>query len=145
MEVKTEREQNVQQAESKENSNNDTLEEKDKKSFKPNFQIRLETLSNKFFRTSIKFKNSHKRELGLDIRRNFSTAIGCINLGMKVPSVRKIRLQEAQAEIETARHHFELLKEAKGISSGFWREIDLEITNISRSIGAYIKQIGKKK
>lgn len=141
MDVEVKQKTNISQ----ENSTNKTSKQKDKDCFKTEFQIKTENLGKSIFKTTNKYKNSQKRELGLDIRRNFSTAVGYMNLGMRIPSVRKTRLQEAQAEIETIRYNLELLREVNGIGPGFWREIDLEITNISRSIGAYIKQIGKKK
>ena len=141
MDVEVKQKTNISQ----ENSINKEIEQKDKNGFKTDFQIKLETLAKSFYKTSVKFKNSHKRELGIDIRQNFSKAVGCMNLGGRIPSMRKAKLQEAQAEIETARFNLELLKEANGISHGYWRELDLEITKISRSAGAYIKQISKKK
>lgn len=112
---------------------------------KTNFQLKTENLFHSINMTMSKYKKPQKVELAKILSVQITDAIGLMNLARTVPSLRKQYLKEAQAKVETSRFIVKSIREANGISAGYWKQLDLEFSSISKSMGAYISKIGKKK
>lgn len=113
--------------------------------YKTNFQLKTENLFHSINMTMSKYKKPQKVELSKILSVQITDAIGLMNLARTVPSLRKQYLKEAQAKVETSRFIVKSIRKANGISAGYWQQLDLEFSSISKSMGAYISKIGKKK
>lgn len=112
---------------------------------KTKFQLRTENLFHSLNTTMSNYKKPQKVELAKALTIQLSDAVGLMNLARIIPSMRKQYLKEAQAKIETSRFLVKSIRKANGISAGYWKNLDFEFSCISKSMGAYVSKIGKKK
>lgn len=112
---------------------------------KTKFQLKTENLFHSLSSTMVNYKKPLKVEYAKLFSIQITDAIGLMNLARTVPSMRKQYLKEAQAKIETSRFIVQSIRKINGISAGYWKQLDLEFSSISKSMGAYISKIGKKK
>lgn len=68
----------------------------------------------------------------------------CISLGTTVKSKRVSYLQEADGYLQILKVLMKLSKQRKYISAGFYREIDLEMTEINKMLSGYIKSAARR-
>ena len=102
-----------------------------------------EELLYKVYPRLIKFPKSEKFALCQSIKENFFDLLKNISLGNSVKSKRKTYLQEADGHLQTLKVLFKLAKQRKYISTGFFREVDLTLTEINKLLSGYIKSTTK--
>lgn len=102
-----------------------------------------EELLYKIYPRLIKFPKSEKFALCQSIKENFFDLLKNISLGNSVKSKRKTYLQEADGHLQTLKVLFKLAKQRKYISTGFFREVDLTLTEINKLLSGYIKSTTK--
>lgn len=112
---------------------------------KTKFQLKTEELFQTLNMTLANYKKPQKVELAKILSVQLTDAVGFMNLARFVPSMRKQYLKEAQAKVETSRFIVKSIRKANGISAGYWKNLDFEFSCISKSMGAYVSKIGKKK
>ncbi len=102
-------------------------------------KAKTEQLLYKLYPRLINFPKSEKFCLAQRIKEAFFDILKFINLGNAVKSKRKVYLQEADAHLQTLKVLIKLANNRKYISSGFFKEIDLNLTEINKLLSGYIK------
>lgn len=102
---------------------------------------KTENLRNRIYPNLRNFPKSEKFALSQDIRHDFTDLLRCISLANKVKSRRMIHAQEADGYLQVIKSHFRLARNQKYISLGFYKDIDLELTEIGKMISGYIRAI----
>ncbi len=87
------------------------------------------------------YPKSEKFSLCQNIKDNFFNLIKCISLGNSVKSKRMQYLQEADGYLQVLKILMKLSKQRKYISVGFYKDIDLELTEINKLLSGYIKSV----
>lgn len=105
--------------------------------------IKTENLRNRIYPNLRNFPKSEKFALSQDIRRDFSDLLRCISLADKVKSKRKVHAQEADGYLQVIKSNFKLARNQKYISLGFFKDIDLELTEIGKMLSGYIRSVNK--
>ena len=100
---------------------------------------KTEELLYKVYPRLVNFPKSEKFSLCQLIKLNFMELLSFISLGNSVKSKRKSYLQEADARLQNLKTLIKLSRKQKYISQGFYREIDLELTEINKILSGYIK------
>ena len=98
-----------------------------------------EELLYKVYPKLIKYPKSEKFSLCQSIKENFFDLLKSISLGNSVKSKRKTYLQEADGYLQTLKVLIKLSKQRKYISLGFFREVDLALTEINKLLSGYIR------
>ena len=80
-----------------------------------------------------------------NIKDNFFNLLKCISLGNSVKSKRTQYLQEADGYLQVIKVLIKLSKQRKYISVGFFKELDLELTEINKLLSGYIRSVNKNK
>ena len=104
---------------------------------------KTEELLYKIYPKLINFPKSEKFALCANIKESFYNLLKYISLGNSVKSKRKIYLQEADGHLQVLKVLMKLSKQRKYISVGFFKEIDLRLTEINRLLSGYIKSVNK--
>lgn len=100
---------------------------------------KTEELLYKIYPRLSKFPKAEKFSLCQSIKENFFELLKCISLGNSVKSKRKIHLQEADGYLQTLKVLMKLSKQRRYISEGFFKELDLELTEINKLLSGYIR------
>lgn len=87
------------------------------------------------------YPRAEKFALTQYIKINFFNLLASLALSQKVKSKRIMHAQEADGYLQTIKILIKLSRELRYISIGFFKEIDLELTEISKMLSAYIKAI----
>lgn len=90
-----------------------------------------------------KYPKSEKFSLCQAIKDNFFNLLKCISLANSVKSKRKTYLQEADGYLQILKVLIKLSKQRKYISIGFFKETDLELTEINKLLSGYIRSVNK--
>ena len=77
------------------------------------------------------------------IKEEFFDIISYLESANSVPSKRKVYAQEADGKLRSLWAMFELAREQRYISIGFYREIDVLMTEIAVMLSAYIKSTNR--
>ncbi len=104
-----------------------------------------EELLNKVYPRLVNFPTSEKFSLCQHIKENFFELLKYISLGNSVRSKRSTYLQEADGHLQVLKVLMKLSRNRKYISKGFFREVDLELTEINKLLSGYIKSVNKNK
>lgn len=104
---------------------------------------KTEELLYKVYPRLVKFPKSEKFSLCQSIKNNFFELLKCISLGNSVKSKRKTYLQEADGYLQTLKVLVKLSKQRRYISTGFFKEVDLELTEINKLLSGYIRSVNK--
>ena len=102
-------------------------------------QKKTEQLLYKIYPRLVNFPKSEKFCLCQRIKEAFFDIIKNISLGNSVKSKRKTYLQEADAHLQTLKVLIKLAYNRKYISTGFFKEIDTDLTEINKLLSGYIK------
>lgn len=102
-------------------------------------QKKTEQLLYKIYPRLVNFPKSEKFCLCQRIKEAFFDIIKYISLGNSVKSKRKTYLQEADAHLQTLKVLIKLSCHRQYISKGFFKEIDIELTEINKLLSGYIK------
>lgn len=100
---------------------------------------RAEELLNKVYCVLTNYPKSEKFALCQEIKQNFYKLISRISLGNSVKSKRKTYLQEADGYLQVIKVLIKLSLRRKYISKAFYRDVDLELTEINKMLSAYIR------
>lgn len=85
------------------------------------------------------FPKAEKYALSQQIKNSFFELLKNISLANKVKSKRKNYAQEADGILQVLKVLIKLACKEKYISKGFFKEIDLELTEIGKMIGGFIR------
>jgi len=85
------------------------------------------------------YPKSEKFSLCQNIKENFFELLKCVSLGNSVKSKRKTYLQEADGHLQILKVLMKLSKQRKYISTGFFKEVDLDLTEINKMLSGYIR------
>ena len=102
-------------------------------------QKKTEQLLYKVYPRLVNFPKSEKFSLCQRVKEAFFDIIKNILLGNSVKSKRKTYLQEADAHLQTLKVLIKLAHNRKYISNGFFKEIDVNLTEINKLLSEYIK------
>lgn len=105
---------------------------------------KTEELLYRIYPRLMNFPKSEKFSLCQSIKNNFFELLKCISLGNSVKSKRLVYLQEADGYLQVLKVLIKLSKERGYISQGFYKDIDLELTEINKMLSGYIKSVNKK-
>mgnify|MGYP005615389359 FL=1 len=100
---------------------------------------KTEELLYKIYPRLVNYPKSEKFSLCQNIKETFFFFFTNISLGNSVKSKRKTYLQEADGYLQTLKTLMKLSKQRKYISDGFFKEIDLELTEINKILSGYIR------
>jgi len=100
---------------------------------------KTEDLLYKVYPRLVNFPKSEKFSLCQSIKENFFDLLKNISLGNSVKSKRKTYLQEADGHLQVLKALIKLSKQRKYISVGFFKEIDLALTEINKMLSGYIR------
>lgn len=89
------------------------------------------------------YPKSEKFSLCQSIKDNFFDLIKNISLGSAVKSKRKTYLQEADGHLQVLKVLIKLSKQRKYISVGFYKEIDLQLSEINKLLSGFIRSVNK--
>lgn len=104
---------------------------------------KTEDLLYKIYPRLLNFPKSEKFSLCQSIKENFFDLLKYISLGNSVKSKRKTYLQEADGHLQVLKVLVKLSKQRKYISVGFFKIIDLELTEINKMLSMYIRSSNK--
>lgn len=100
---------------------------------------RVEELLYNVYPKLINFPKSEKFGLCQHIKENFFNLLKFISLGNSVKSKRKGYLQEADGYLQVIKVLMKLSKKRKYISDGYFKKIDVELTEINKMLSAFIR------
>lgn len=100
---------------------------------------KTEDLLYKVYPRLVSFPKSEKFSLCQSIKENFFDLLKFISLGNSVKSKRKIHLQEADGHLQVLKVLIKLSNQRKYISAGFFKEVDLALTEINKILSGYIR------
>ncbi len=105
---------------------------------------KTEELLYKIYPRLVNYPKSEKFSLCQNIKENFFNLLKCISLGNSVKSKRMQYLQEADGYLQVLKVLTKLSKQRKYISEGFFKEVDLQFTEINKLLSGYIRSVNKK-
>ena len=100
---------------------------------------KTEELLYKIYPRLVNYPKSEKFSLCQNIKETFFSILTNISLGNKKKKKRKTYLQEADGYLQTLKTLMKLSKQRKYISDGFFKEVDLELTEINKMLSGYIR------
>lgn len=104
---------------------------------------KTEELLYKIYPRLVNFPKSEKFSLCQSIKENFFELLKYISLANSVKSKRMTYLQEADGYLQVLKALIKLSKQRKYISEGFFKDIDLKLTEINKLLSGYIKSVNK--
>lgn len=104
---------------------------------------RAEELLYKVYPRLVNYPKSEKFSLCQSIKNNFFDLLKFIALGNSVKSKRKTYLQEADGHLQVLKVLMKLSKQRGYISIGFFKEVDLQLTEINKMLSGYIKSASR--
>ena len=102
-----------------------------------------EELLYKVYPRLLNYPKSEKFSLCQEIKLNFFELLKYISLGNSVRSKRKVYLQEADRHLQVLKVLIKLSKQRRYISTGFFKEVDLELSEINKLLSGYIRSTAK--
>jgi len=105
---------------------------------------RTEELLYKVYPRLKNYPKSEKFSLCQSIKDNFFNLLKSISLANSVRSKRLIYLQEADGHLQVLKVLMKLSKQRRYISDGFFKEVDLELSEINKLLSGYIRSVNKK-
>ena len=105
----------------------------------------MENMLNRIYPALINFPKSEKYAVAQDIKNCFLEYLIYIARADKVKSKRLVYSQEAEAYLQKIKTLMKLSKNRRYISIGFYKDISLELTEISKMLAGYIRSINRKK
>lgn len=106
---------------------------------------RMFHLLNRIYPALVNFPNAEKFALAQDIKNSFFRYLSYVNRANEVKSKRLEYSQEAQGALQDVKVKIKLAFYRKYISKGFYKEISLELTEVSKMLAGYIRAINKHK
>ena len=100
---------------------------------------KTEQLLYKVYPRLVNFPKSEKFSLSQRIKEAFFDILKYISLGSAVKSKRKTYLQEADGHLQVLKALIKLAHYRKYISDGFFKEIDVNMTEINKLLSGFIK------
>jgi four helix bundle protein len=104
---------------------------------------KTENLLFRLYPVLVNYPKSEKFALSQQIKECLYNTLRCISLGNSVKSKRMTYLQEADGYLQILKVLMKLSKHRRYISEGFFREIDLQLTEINKLLSGYIKSVNK--
>ncbi len=104
---------------------------------------KVEQLLYKIYPSLKNYPKAEKHALSKYIKAEFFEIISYLESANSVPSKRKVYAQEADGKLRSLWAMFRLAREEKYISIGFYRDIDVDLTEIAVILSAYIKSASK--
>ena len=105
---------------------------------------KTETLLYRLYPVLVNYPKSEKFALCQQIKECIYEILKSISLGNSVKSKRMTYLQEADGNLQVLKVLIRLSKHRRYISEGFYKEIDLQLTEINKLLAGYIKSVVKK-
>ncbi len=105
---------------------------------------RMENMLNRIYPALINFPKSEKYAVTQDIKNCFLEYLTYVARADKVKSKRLTYSQEAEGYLQKIKTLMKLARNRKYISKGFYKEISLELTEISKMLTGYMRSINKK-
>lgn len=99
---------------------------------------RIEELLYNIYPRLIKFPKAEKHCLCAEIKDVLYNLLKFVALGNYVKSKRKVYLQEADGYLKVLRVLIKLSHKQRYISTGLFKQYDVELTEISKMLSAYI-------
>lgn len=91
------------------------------------------------------YPKSEKYALAQDTKNCIFQYLNYISRANNVKSKRLVYAQEAQGQLEDLKAKIMLANHLKYISRGFYKDISLELTEMSKMLAGYIRSASKKK
>lgn len=107
--------------------------------------IRTEELLNRMYPRLKNFPKGEKFALSQDIRLTFFAMLGAIRQADSVRSKRVEYAQKAEGHLGLLKTEIKLANNQRYISNGFYKVIDLELTEIGKMLSGYIRSASKRK
>ena len=104
----------------------------------------MDNLLNRIYPALKNFPKSEKFALSQDIRHLFMKYLAFLDSANSVKSKRLAYSQEAQGCLNTIKTAIKTAYRQRYISKGFYKDISLELTEISKMLASYIRAINKK-
>ena len=89
----------------------------------------------------INYPKHEKFSLVHEIKINFFDLLKSISLANSVKSKRKIYLQEADGYLQVLKILIKLSKQRKYITAGYFKEVDLRLSEINKLLSGYIRSV----
>lgn len=105
---------------------------------------KAEELLNKVYPRLVNYPKSEKFSLCQHIKENFFELLKFISLGNSVKSKRLTYLQEADGHLQVLKVLMKLSRNRKYISIGFFKEVDLQLTEINKLLSGYIRSVNRR-
>lgn len=105
---------------------------------------KTEQLLYKIYPRLVNFPKSEKFSLCHDIKQCFYELLKYVSMANSVKTKRLQYLQEADGHLQVLKVLIKLSKQRKYISVGFFKELDLELTEINKLLSGYIRSVNKK-
>ena len=102
---------------------------------------KTEELLYRIYPRLVNYPKSEKFSICQDIKNSFYRMLGSIALGNSVKSKRLTYLQEADGHLQVLKVMMKLSRQRKYISDGFFKEVDLTLTEINKLLSGYIKSV----
>ena len=93
----------------------------------------------KMYPRLVNFPKSEKHSLCLHIKEAFFGLLQHIALGNAVKSKRKTYLQEADGHLQLLKILVKLAHHRKYISQGFFKEVDVDLSEVNKLLSGYIR------
>lgn len=100
---------------------------------------KTEELMYRVYPRLMNFPKAEKYGLSQTVKQNFFDLLKAISLGNSVKSKRKTYLQEADGHLQVLKVLLRLSKKRRYISEGFYRDVDLELSEINKLLSGYIR------
>lgn len=104
---------------------------------------KVEQLLYKIYPSLKNYPKAEKHALCRAIKTEFFEIISYLESANSVPSKRKVYAQEADGKLRSLWAMFRLAREEKYISIGFYKEIDVALTEIAVMLSSYIKSTSR--
>ena len=102
---------------------------------------KAKALLNSVYPSFKNFPQVEKYALVLEIKKTFFDLLKYLNAAENVPSRRKFNLIEADNTLQLLKVFYQISRDQKYISQGFFERIDLELSEIGKLIGGWLKSI----
>jgi len=103
-----------------------------------------EDLLYKVYPKLINYPKSEKFSICQSIKDNFFDLLKFISLANSVKSKRITYLQQADGHLQVLKTLMKLSKQRKYISIGFFKEMDIQLTEINKLLSGYIRSVKKR-
>lgn len=102
-----------------------------------------EVLLYRLYPVLVNYPKSEKFALCQQIKECVYNILTNISLGNSVKSKRLTYLQQADGHLQTLKVLMRLSRHLKYVSVGFYKDIDLQLTEINKMLSGYIKSVRK--